>query len=183
VRRNFQCVINRTRRDSAAGRPQLLRAFYSPLWDEDLFGLHALVKIVARFRNLLMGLPPEFALGAPERGVWTASRIYQYPRGGGFMIPHRDKRFSSLPGEFGISAYYQMVLVMSRKGVDFQDGGGYFVSEGKRVFFEQEYELGDLVVYDDQVPHGVQEIDPGTPLDLQSPLGRLAGFANLYRVL
>jgi hypothetical protein len=182
-RRNFQYVIHRTHRQIAAGRPQLLRAFYNPLWDDDLFGFHALVAIMARLRNRLMDLPAGFAVAQPERGVWTASRIYQYPRGGGFMIPHRDETFSSFPSELGVYGYYQMVLVMSRKGIDFHEGGGYFVNRGKRVFFEQEYELGDMVLYDDRVPHGVQEIDPKAPLDLQSPLGRLAGFANLYRVL
>jgi hypothetical protein len=183
ARGTFQYVVHRTRRQIAAGRPQLLRAFYNPLWDDDLFGFHALARVMAGLRNRLMELPVGFAVDRPERGVWTASRIHQYPRGGGFMSPHRDNTFSSFTSELGVPGYYQMVLVMSRKGIDFHDGGGYLVNGGSRVFFEEEYELGDVVLYDDRVPHGVQEIDPTAPLDLQSPLGRLAGFANLYRVL
>src|SRR5687767_8943265 len=34
VRQNFQCVIDR-RLSRDAGRGQLLRTFYNPLWDED----------------------------------------------------------------------------------------------------------------------------------------------------
>jgi hypothetical protein len=183
IRRNFQCVFSRPVGGGKPGRPQLLRAFYNPLWDDDLFGMHALFRIIGRVRNLLMNLPEEFALQGPERGLWTASRIHQYPRGGGFMVPHRDNSFSSLSGEYGFSAYYQFTLIMSRKGVDYTEGGAYFEDQGVRVFSEEEYEIGDLLVYDDRIVHGVEAIDPHVPLDMRSPTGRLAAFANLYRVV
>jgi hypothetical protein len=183
VRQNFQCVFDRDGKGRAGERPQFLRAFYNPLWDADLYGMHDMFRTAVRVRNLLMGLPVQFAEAGPERGVWTATRIHHYPRALGYMAPHMDTAFSSLVQEFGIYGYYQITLLMSRKGVDYHEGGAYFVRHDARVHFEEEYEIGDVMIHDGRIVHGVEKIDPREAVDPPSPAGRLAAFANLYRLV
>ncbi len=167
---------------SAVIRPRFLRTFYNPLWDRDIYGCHGIFKIMIDLRNRLYGLAPGFAAEKPEQGLWTAARIHHYPRGGGFMAPHCDDVLSNVSAKAGLNSYYQVILLMSKKGLDYEEGGGYLEINGTRIFFEDTYEPGDLVIYDGRTVHGVEEIDSQETLDLRSLAGRLAAFVSLYRL-
>ena len=69
-----------------------------------------------------------------------------------------------------------------KKGEDF-DSGGPFIddSNGERLNIDDSVELGDIVVYDGQTFHGVEDIDPHRKLSLNTINGRLAGFVSLYK--
>ena len=44
-----------------------------------------------RIRNLCANLPEDFALSKIEsNGMWSATRIHQYPTGGGYFTKHKD---------------------------------------------------------------------------------------------
>src|SRR5262249_43581499 len=70
---------------------RFLRMIYTPFSAEDFYGLRSLFVRLARFRTLVSGLPPDFAVFGTDDGLWTAARLNQYPRGGGFMVAHRDR--------------------------------------------------------------------------------------------
>lgn len=161
--------------------PRFVRMFYNPLMDEDIFGMHESFRKMVRFRNLLYGLEPDFTLSGIEQGMWSATRIQHYPRGGGFMAPHTDVGTATVSREAGLSSYVQVILIMSRKGVDFQTGGAYIDVAGERFFFESDCDLGDVVIYDGRINHGVEEIDALEPLDMSSFEGRLVAMATLFK--
>ena len=76
-----------------------------------------------------------------------------------------------------------MALVMSRKGIDFESGGGFIEDRsGKRIFYEQECEYGDWLIYGKTIVHGVEDVDPGEPFALDSAAGRIVGLMTLHPI-
>jgi hypothetical protein len=167
--------------------PKCLRTFYNPIWAEDVFGMRECFRIAARLRNLVMGLPLEFAVDGIEQGFWTAARIHQYPAGGGFMGAHCEDYVPKILADFGIDSYYQPLVVMSKKGsgndCDFERGGGFFEIDGERYYYEELCEPGEVLIYDTRVVHGVSEIDPHKPFRQNLATGRFAGLVTMYRDL
>jgi hypothetical protein len=155
---------------------------FNPIFAPDVHGMRATFVRLARLRNRLFGLPEDFAVHGTEDGYWTAARIHQYPRGGGFMVPHRDLYSRMAVAESG-ARYAQVFLVMSQKGEDFHEGGAFIERDGERLFYEDSCAPGDVIVYDGQVVHGVGDVDPLEPIDLERFTGRVAAFASLYRHL
>ncbi len=166
--------------------PQCLRTYYNPLFAEDIFGMREVFRAAGQVRNLLMGVPLGFALDRIEDGFWTAARVHQYPPGGGFMGMHCEDYIPRIYEQYGFeNGYFQPLIVMSRKGTgedcDYESGGGYFCLGSEKVYFEALCELGDVLVYDTRVMHGVTEIDLEKPFRQTSVSGRYAGFVTLYR--
>ena len=52
------------------------------------------------------------------------------------------------------------LMVLSSKGRDFQEGGVYLEYDGKKYFYEDECDVGDVIITNAQLPHGVELIDP-----------------------
>ena len=184
LRRNFQKlqVGANSGMDTRRTLGRFLRILYNPIFAPDVFGLRKAFAGVARFRNRLYGLPEDFAVEGTDDGLFTCARIHQYPRGGGFMVPHRDL-FSRLVTEESDMGYFQVFFLLSEKGIDYREGGAYVEHEGERVSFEDTARAGDVLVYDGRTIHGVADIDPLEPLELDRFGGRAAAFVSLYRHL
>jgi hypothetical protein len=184
VRRNFQKwsvgTTGGAHRNYEYSR--MLRVIFTPFLDEDRYGVHNLLRRVAVVRNQLLGLRRDFAVDGIENGLWTASRLQQYPSGGGFIQAHVDMATVNVVPS-GAPNYVQVLVVLTKRGVDFERGGAFLERDEGRVDLESHVELGDLLVYDEQTVHGVADIDPHVVFDAESLTGRVAGFANLYRVL
>lgn len=183
VRTNFQKLsIGTARGPHRVGEPfaRLLRVLFNPLIAGDTYGLHGVFRTAARLRNRMLGLPEEFALASIDGGLFTASRVQQYPSGGGFLAPHRDHT-SAANIESLIPRYLQLVIVLTERGIDFERGGAFVEADGNRVDLEDGAEVGDILMYDGSLTHGVDDIDPHILLDLDSLNGRLAGFVTLYK--
>jgi len=184
VRRNFQKLqvgansgVNSRR---TLGR--FMRVFYNPIFADDIHGMRAHFVTLARLRNLLYKLPVDFAVHGTDDGFWTCARVQQYPRGGGFMVPHRDMYSQVATAESGLG-YFQLLLLLTEKGTDFHEGGAYVDVGEERVFYEDACRSGDVVIYDGRTMHGVADVDPMEPLDLTQFSGRAAGIVSLFRLL
>ena len=184
VRRNFQKlqVGANSGVDSRRTLGRFMRALYNPIFAEDVHGMRAHFVQLARFRNLLYGLPAEFAVHGTQDGYWSCTRLQQYPRGGGFMVPHRDVYSQLATVEAGLG-YYQPMLLVSEPGRDFEQGGAYVDRGQQRFHYEQFCQAGDLIVYDGSSVHGVADIDPLQALDLQTLSGRVVALVSLFRHL
>ena len=184
VRRNFQKL--QVGANSGVGSRRTLgrfmRVFYNPIFADDIYGLRRHFVRLARLRNLLYGLPIDFAVGGTEDGYWTCARLQQYPAGGGFMVPHRDMYAQAAAAEAGLS-YFQLLLQLTEKGVDFFEGGAYVDLGDDRFMYEEHCLTGDVIVYDGRSVHGVADIDPLQPLDLHRFSGRAVAMASLFRLL
>lgn len=159
-----------------------MRCFYNPLHAQDVYGLHDSFRTLTRVRNLLQGVDEEFCLSGPERGVYTLSRLHQYPAGGGFLKSHIDSTAAAVPGVAGLEGFIQVLMVMSEKGSDFHAGGGYFVRDGERIYYEDNCSPGDVLIYNGRTLHGVESVDPQTPPSLESAAGRYSALVTLYRI-
>lgn len=131
------------------------------------------------FRNRLSKLPEDFAK-SKDGPYWTARRIQQYPSGGGFLSAHLDVETASIAKQAGF-LYVNPILLMSQKGWDYQTGGGFIGSEKERWEYERDCEVGDVIVCGANTLHGVADIDPHKPLDLQTLSGRLIASVTLMK--
>ncbi|MEM9189471.1 MAG: hypothetical protein AAGF12_09865 [Myxococcota bacterium] len=168
---------------SGAYRPRFFRSIYCPLTQDDRYQSHAIFRRAAELRNVLYGLPIDYAIDAPDDGLWTAARFHHYPRGGGFLVSHADTVIPKVHREEGLSGFYQVIIVLSQRGIDFQSGGGFVETKGRRTYFEADAELGDIAIYDARTRHGVEDIDPDASYRPEVFEGRVAGFVTLYRDL
>ncbi len=83
--------------------------------------------------------------------------------------------------KLGDLPFYQVMVPLSVKGRDFQEGGGVVVTRsGERLNTDDVAGLGSVVVFDGRIQHGVEDVDPSAILDFGDDGGRLAAFANLY---
>lgn len=184
VRRNFQKLqvgansgVNSRR---TLGR--FMRMLYNPIFADDVYGMREHFVTLARFRNHLYGLPVDHAVAGTDDGYWTCSRLLQYPRGGGFIVPHRDMYAQVATRDAGLG-YFQPLLFLTEKGLDFHDGGAYVDIGDERFCYEEHCRAGDVVVYDGRSIHGVADIDPMADLDLARLSGRVVALASLFRLL
>lgn len=159
---------------------RLARNIHNPLWEEDIYAMHNIFRKLIALRNKLLGKAKDYASDHIEDGVWTAARIQQYPSGGGFMSPHRDVTEGAK--SVGLK-YVQLLLLMTKKGVDYERGGGFIQRNGETIMWDDFGELGDIIVYDGSTIHGVQDIDPHKPLDLDTFTGRIVAVCPLYKDL
>ena len=123
IKANYQRMLIGETGGIKRTNPRLMRIFYNPMWSDDIFNMRGIFLTMAKVRNLLHKSPVNFAIKNPENGLWTASRIHHFPRGGGFMCAHEDTSAIDTAHEGGLSSYVTMLLVMSAKGKDFQEGG------------------------------------------------------------
>jgi hypothetical protein len=182
VRSNFQKLLVGGESKSASNDDaRFFRSCYSPFWAEDIWGLHDGLRQLARMRNRLAMLPPEFALeGIEANGLWTAARFHQYPKGGGFFRRHTDYIVKDVADEKS-TRFYQVVLTITRKGEHFKEGGAFVDIGDQRIVLDDRALPGDIIVYDGRTMHGVEDIDSTERMDLDTINGRIAGFATLYK--
>jgi hypothetical protein len=163
---------------------QLLQSTYFDMNDNNYPNLSALFRLIKAVRNRLMNVDPSFG-DVPERdGFWNACRVHHYPRGGGFMVKHKDTSFPRLLGGQPGKPCYQIAVLLSRKNVDFFHGGGFVITpRNEKIDLEIQGGFGSIVIFDGRAEHGVDDIDLDQVLDFSKPDGRVAAFANLYQTV
>jgi len=161
---------------------RFMRVIYNPIDCEDVLNMREHFIRLARLRNLIYGLPMDFAIYSDENNLWTCNRIQQYPRGGGFMVPHRDQYSQIVSVESGLE-YYQLLLLLSEKSTDYLEGGGYIQTPDSRFNYESDCISGDVIIYNGKSMHGVADIDPLETLDLSRLTGRSVAISSLFKTL
>jgi hypothetical protein len=135
-------------------------------WNQDVFQLFELTKPIYNLKNLINNQPIDKFLGAtPEDGCIARLSFQFYPKGLGGLNKHSD------PVD-----HHQLTvpsLIMSKKGEEFHTGGVYVENEsGELVFTDELCDIGDVVLFNAQVPHGVKKIDEEKDEDWLSFEGR-----------
>jgi hypothetical protein len=88
---------------------------------------------------------------------------------------------STVTTDAGVQRFHQLLLLLTTKGIDFQEGGAYIEINGERIEFEEEFKGGDLLLYDGRTMHGVMDIDPHIKPSLDKLTGRFVALASLYK--
>ncbi len=100
-------------------------------------------------------------------------RMIQYPIGGGFLGQHHDKSSYFPP------SVLNFLIPLSKKNINshnghFETGGLYYISKNKKKMNIEKYlDVGDVIVHNQSISHGVTSIDPHKDLDLKKFSGRL----------
>lgn len=162
---------------------QNLQTIYFDMSDRNYPALGSLFKIMVEVRNRLMRLPPAFGSDPERDRFWDACRVHHYPRGGGFMVLHKDTHFPAIIDEQIGKPFYQVSVLLSRKDVDFFSGGGFVMNKNnEKIDLENEGGFGSLVIFDGRTYHSVEDVDLDQVIDFSRPDGRLAAFVSLYAV-
>lgn len=181
VQQNFQKIIVGGGSQRSYYVPRCVRVAYNPVWAKDLFKMRNHFKLLAKVRNVIMNTPKNYAVDQIEEdGFWTASRLQHYPSGGGFFYRHRDVVLEEITRKAGLTKFLQIILLLTQKGKDFENGGAFIEHNGVKINLENDYGSGDILIYDKRTVHGVDDIDPNKKLDFQCIEGRVVGMASLY---
>lgn len=135
-------------------------------WNQDVFGLFELFKDIYHLKNKISGLAAEKYLSPePDDGCIARLSFQVYPNGCGMLNSHADpvdRHQLTVP-----------LMLLSRKGEDFQQGGGYIIgSDGNKIIVDDFGTWGDVFFFNAQVIHGVDTIDAGRETDWLSFEGR-----------
>lgn len=143
--------------------------FYS--WNDDPLDLFDSINERWRIVKLLGGVQPdESEKTTPKDGVIDRIQVVRYPPRIGYLEPHSDPYF---PQRLIFSGY------MSKRGVDYQGGGFYFVGEGDEVInVEDKIGVGDICFCYASVYHGVAPVDKQKEPSWEKDDGRW--FLSLY---
>tara|TARA_B110001452_G_C15196467_1_gene415288 strand:+ start:77 stop:865 length:789 start_codon:yes stop_codon:yes gene_type:complete len=126
-------------------------------WNQDLMNIFSIFEKGFWIKNILSNRNKDDFLKIKTNfkdNFVARISIQFYPSGIGYLNEHSDP-----VGEHQISA---PLVVMSEKGPkkDFSTGGSYFYGKDKKkLFIEDIANVGDLVIYDSSLPHGVELVD------------------------
>lgn len=160
---------------------RLMRVLYNPVFKENIFDLHDIYKKMIIFRNKLYGVNDSFCLNGPEVGVFSYSRIHQFPKGGGFLALHKDKDRMRTSNNADLKTFLLPLLIMDQKGKDFKTGGGIVRYKDEIIHYEDYLKPGDIAIYNEKTQHGVYNIDQEEKLDLETFNGRSSILVSLFK--
>lgn len=184
VAENFQrlCVgygINHS--NGKIDNARLMRVIYNPIFKENIFDLHDVYKKMIIFRNKLYDVKDNFCLTEPEGGVFSCSRIHQFPKGGGFLALHKDKDGIRTSQNADLKTFMHPLLIVDQKGKDFNTGGGIVRYDNEIIFYEDHLKPGDIAIYNGRSEHGVYNVDYEENLDLETFNGRSSVLVSLFK--
>jgi hypothetical protein len=151
---NHHRIINEDPRSIVRGAFHQF-SFYR--WNQDLMDVFSIFEKGFWIKNILSNRNKKDFLKIEsnfDNNFVARVSIQFYPSGIGYLNEHSDP-----VGEHQISA---PLVVMSDKGPkkDFLTGGSYFYGKNKKKFYIEDIaNIGDLVIYDSSLPHGVELID------------------------
>lgn len=157
-------------------KAQMLQFNFHP-WNQNMFGLFEKMKGLYQIKNQLSGLEPDaFLNNTPQDGHIARLAFQFYPKGGGCIKMHADP-----VGSHQVSV---PVLMMSKKGIDYQQGGGSALNENNELIdTDSLMEKGDAVFFNAEVIHGVKPIDPDEKLNWLDFQGRWIMIASIIKTL
>jgi len=160
---------------------QILQSTYFGRNTPNCESLNSCAEKVVEVRNALMGMPSDFGSDPQKCGFWNASRVHQYPSGGGHMQGHSDSHFPSLL-KGASHQFLQVAMSLSKRGNDFESGG-FFVKNriGRVIDIDEKSEVGSIVCFDGKLEHGILDVDSDQVLDWAANTGRMAIFSMLYQ--
>lgn len=135
-------------------------------WNQDVFNFFDLFRPVYQLKNLLSDLDADSFLGVePDRGCTARLSFHYYPQGSGGLNRHQDP--------FDYHQTTVPIMMMSKKGDDFQSGGAYVENAaGEQIVLDDICDFGDVYYFNTQSVHGVNRIDPQAEEDWLSFEGR-----------
>ncbi len=162
---------------------RFIRTFYNPLWCEDIYKANKIFIKLTMLQNYFYNLDRYYGIKEKKtkHGLFVASRFQHYPAGGGFLSPHKDIAAIKTAKKLKINLFYNFLLLMTKKGKDYKEGGGFIVKNKKVFNYENICEYGDVVIYNSKTVHGVEDIDFSKYPDVKTKNGRYVALTTLFK--
>ncbi len=169
--KNYHSIYNNNPKSNVKS---ILHAYVYFPWNKESEAVLPYLKRLIKLRNILTGLPEDYALDYEVDGRITVPSVQQYPRGGGYMQEHRDP---------DVGQKVIVNLTLSKFSEDFQVGGTFFRDEqGEKIYVDPLVNPGDALVFPPKIVHGVDPIDPTAELDWTCSDGRWMCMAALLSI-
>ena len=162
------------------GNARLMVIGYNPTSAPDVYGFRSAFKTLIKLRDSLRGDSICTDDDSLRDGSFNACRLQFYPAGGGFMLGHVDYIAEKTSLEQR-APLLQLLVFLTERGVDFQEGGAYLVNGEERIDIEGSARCGDIAIYNGNSFHGVSDIDPASPLSTSNLTGRVVGLVTIYK--
>lgn len=124
-------------------------------WNQDVLRVFEQARSVYTLNNRINGWPDDKYLGLePEQDCIARITVQAYPRGIGHIRRHTDA--------VGPHKFTTVSVSMSRKGIDYTEGGLYLTgtSDIGDIDADAGLDIGDAVWIHSHVPHEVRLVDP-----------------------
>lgn len=161
------------------GNARLMITIYNPIHQDDIFNIRSCFERMISIRDIIRDdkktTNDKNLLGES----FNACRLQIYPQGGGFMLGHKDY-IADLNSEAQKIPLLQLLLFVTQRGLDFDEGGAYIVHNNNQIDIEDFAHSGDLVIYNGNSFHGVADIDPAKPLNTVTIRGRVVALVTIY---
>ena len=148
------------------------------LWNKHDDHCDQAIHDIILLRNRLYGAEPDFAVDM-TKGFFTMVCVQHYERGGGYLTEHSDANFHARQG---LVTHFEIITLLSKKGVDYDEGGLFVRLNGRKVSVDDFADPGDLVIYDVKQPHGCAAVDAGEVADPEGRRGRWIMLVPPYSV-
>lgn len=142
-------------------------------WNKDFLESWSWLKASLAFQRVFSQLPANFGNTGVEGDYFVTGRVSHYPLGGGHMQRHID---------IDEVEKVTVIVSLSKRSEDFDSGGAYLQPDGEPPLDLEPYvDIGDIIVFNHAIPHGVAPIDPSEKLDWNNPGGRWMCFTTIAR--
>ena len=169
--KNYHSIYNNNPKSNVKS---ILHAFTFHPWNKESDQVISYFERLIKLRNILTGLPEDYALKNEEDGRVSVPTVQQYPRGGGYMQEHEDP-------DIGQKVIVNVTLSNFNK--DFRNGGVFYRNKkGEKIYVDPMVEPGDALIFPPKVQHGVDPIDPETELEWKLEDGRWMCMAALLSI-
>ena len=138
--------------------------------NQDATSIFKLIHPLNILRNSIAGLDKDYTFYSQYEGYLSQPAALHYPVGGGYMSAHVD------PVD---PQKVEMVLTLSERGVDFQEGGLEIFIDNEWQDVEKFISFGDICMFRPNIPHRVNPIDPNIKLNWCSNAGRWTVFSPI----
>ncbi len=163
--------------------PKYHRNFYNPLFCKDIYKARGLLIKLAEIQNYFYGLEKNYGIKQKKtkHGLYIASRFQHYPKGGGFLSAHKDEAAIKTARKLKIDLFYNCLLLMTQRGIDYKTGGGFVINKNKVIDYEKYAKAGDVLIYNSKTVHGVIDIDKKYMPDIRTKEGRYIAAVTLFK--
>jgi hypothetical protein len=141
--------------------------------DQEATSIFKLIHPLNILRNSIAGLNKDYTFYSHNEGFLSQPAALHYPVGGGYMSAHVD------PVD---PQKVEMVLSLSERGVDFQEGGLSIFIDNKWQDVEKFVSFGDICMFRPDIPHRVNPIDPNIKLNWCNNAGRWTIFSPIANI-
>jgi hypothetical protein len=161
------------------GNARLMVSIYNPNFADDIYHFKKNFQRLIQVRDAIRGDGQHTTDENLPEECFNACRFQLYPKGGGFMLGHRDTVAEATSNLANIELL-QLLIVMTKRGQHYSEGGAYVIHRDGVVDIDAYTQQGDVVVYDGRSFHGVGDIDPESPLSTTQLDGRLVALVTVY---